>query len=69
MMNIVKVWVDREYVHILTEANKELRERVADYKRLREAADTQLQDFEIDPFGIHWPQLDEDLCFDCFPKA
>lgn len=68
-MNIIKVWVDRQYVHILTSENIELRERVADYPRLKIASEDELHHFEIDRFGIHWPSLNEDLCFDCFPKA
>ncbi len=34
-MNVSKVWGDNEYVHILTDGGQELRERIADYPRLR----------------------------------
>ncbi|KWW29082.1 MAG: hypothetical protein AUK63_1638 [bacterium P3] len=30
-MNVCTVWVDNEYVHILTDGGQELRERIADY--------------------------------------
>ena len=30
-MNVSKVWVDNEYVHILTDGEQELRERIADF--------------------------------------
>ncbi len=30
--------------------------------RLRSASDLELSDIELSPFGLHWPQLDEDLC-------
>ena len=35
-------------------------------KKLAKATDTQLKDFIIAPsgYGIHWPQLDEDLAID-----
>ncbi len=35
-------------------------------KRLAEASDTQVNDFSICPagYGIHWPQVDEDLAID-----
>lgn len=32
--------------------------------RLEGATLEQLNDIELSPFGIHWPQLDEDLSFE-----
>jgi len=29
--------------------------------RLKSATPDQLSDIELSPFGLHWPQLDEDL--------
>lgn len=65
-MNVKKIWVDSEYVHILTDNGCELRERVADYPRLRNASPDALQDYETDRYGISWHTLDEDLCFEYF---
>ena len=65
-MKISKVWVDSEYVHILTEDGVELCERIADYPRLRHASSDALQDYEIDRYGIRWRKLNEDLCFEYF---
>ncbi|MBQ1409195.1 MAG: DUF2442 domain-containing protein [Bacteroidales bacterium] len=65
-MNVSKVWVDSDYVHILTDGGQELRERIADYPRLRQASATALQDYETDRYGISWRALDEDLCFEYF---
>ena len=31
------------------------------YERLSRATGQQLADIELSPFGLHWPQLDEDL--------
>ncbi|WP_256379050.1 DUF2442 domain-containing protein [Beijerinckia sp. L45] len=31
------------------------------YPRLIAASAAERQDFEISPFGIHWPTLDEDI--------
>jgi len=33
---------------------------------LQNATPQQRNDFSLSPFGIHWQQLDEDLCFDGF---
>jgi hypothetical protein len=38
-----------------------LRFSVADNPRLKDGSHVQLSDVEISPFGVHWPQLDEDL--------
>ncbi len=34
---------------------------VSDSPRLKGGSHLQLSDIEISPFGLHWPQLDEDL--------
>jgi len=65
-MNVRKVWVDSDFVHILTDGGQELRERIVDYPRLRQASDKELQDYETDRFGISWRKLNEDLCFEFF---
>ena len=65
-MNVTKVWVDSDYVHILTDDGQELRERIADYPRLRQASAAMLQDYETDRYGISWRTLNEDLCFEYF---
>jgi hypothetical protein len=30
-------------------------------KRLENASDEQLNNIEVSPFGLHWPDIDEDL--------
>lgn len=59
----------QNYVHILTTEGTERKEAIAGYERLRNATPEQLQNFETDNLGIHWPDLDEDLCFEGFFKA
>ena len=56
----------QNYVHILTTEGTERKEAIAGYERLRNATPEQLQNFETDNLGIHWPDLDEDLCFESF---
>jgi hypothetical protein len=65
-MNVQKVWVDSNYIHILTDDGRELRERVADYPRLQQASPEALQCYETDRYGISWRTLNEDLCFEYF---
>lgn len=50
------------HIEIVMNSGQELRFPVADNPRLRAASDTALSNIELSPFGLHWPELDEDLC-------
>jgi hypothetical protein len=41
----------------------EIRFPVADNPRLSKGTPAQLNRIDISPFGLHWPDLDEDLSF------
>jgi hypothetical protein len=41
----------------------EIRFPIRDNPRLAKASPTQLNHIELSPFGLHWPDLDEDLSF------
>ena len=45
------------------ESGREIRFPVADNPRLAHGTPAQLSHIEISPFGLHWPDLDEDLSF------
>ena len=45
------------------ESGAEIRFAVADNQRLAKGTAKQLNNIEISPFGLHWPELDEDLSF------
>ena len=51
--------------HILIEMESglEIRFPVARNPRLAEGSPSQLKNIEVSPFGLHWPDLDEDLSF------
>jgi hypothetical protein len=63
-MKIAKVWVDQ--THIYAETDKGVRASYAfsDWPRLANATEEQRKNFNLSCFGIHWPQIDEDLCFE-----
>ena len=66
MIEISKVWISDEAVHVLAADGRKGVELFSDYPRLRLASEEQRHNFEVDDFGIHWPDLNEDLCFDNF---
>ncbi len=45
-------------------AGNEIRFPVAENPRLANGTAAQLNHVEFSPFGIHWPDLDEDLSFE-----
>lgn len=50
-------------VVITFESGAKLSFPIKENLRLAGATDKQLQNMELSPFGIHWPDLDEDLSF------
>ncbi|MGA9779791.1 MAG: DUF2442 domain-containing protein [Limisphaerales bacterium] len=48
---------------IRMESGAEIRFPVAQNPRLANGTPQQLNHIEISPFGLHWPELDEDLSF------
>lgn len=55
-------YCDGEVV-ITMRSGAEIRFAVAENPRLAGGSQSQLSNMEMSPFGIHWPQLDEDLSF------
>jgi len=51
------------HIIISMESGVEIRFPVAENPRLARGTAEQLSRIEISPFGIHWPDLDEDLSF------
>jgi hypothetical protein len=45
------------------ESGAEIRFPIAGNPRLARGTPRQLNHIEISPFGLHWPELDEDLSF------
>lgn len=66
MINVTEIWLTDSAVWIRTEDGREAKERFSDYPRLKYATEEQRCNFVSDAGGIHWPELDEDLCFESF---
>jgi hypothetical protein len=50
-------------------SGKEIHFPVSSNPRLANGTEAQLNHIEISPFGIHWPDLDEDLSFEGIAKG
>ena len=60
-MKIEKVWFDKDYVFIRTDIGHIVGNPLIWFPRLLNATIKERNNFEISPFGVHWPDIDEDL--------
>ncbi len=69
-LRIQQVWFDRslDLIVVLLNNKKVLKRPLSDFKRLANASEEQLHNFENDGIGIHWPDVDEDLSLRGFLK-
>lgn len=51
------------FIVVVMQSGAELRFPVAPNPRLAKGTPSQLGNMELSPFGLHWPELDEDLSF------
>ena len=63
---IEKIWLTDTAIWIRTADGKEACEKFADYQRLKWATPEQRANYTADSYGIHWEDVDEDLCFENF---
>ncbi len=59
----VTAFHENGFIVVRMEGGAEIRFPVADNPRLARGTPGQLNHIEISPFGLHWPELDEDLSF------
>lgn len=52
---------DDGFIVISMQSGAQLRFPISENPRLANASPPQLSNIEISPFGLHWPDLDEDL--------
>lgn len=52
------------YIHVKMESGVEIKFPVDKNPRLSKGATEQLNNIEVSPLGLHWPDLDEDLSFE-----
>ncbi len=54
---------DGGYVTVLIAGTVEIRFPITVSDRLARGTEAQLKNIEVSPFGLHWPELDEDLSY------
>jgi len=56
-------YYDCGYVIVRIAGTVEIRFPITASTRLEKGTEAQLKNIEVSPFGLHWPELDEDLSF------
>lgn len=64
--DINRIWLTEDAIFVEDKNGNQAFERFANYIRLKDATLYQRQNYTVSHFGIHWPELDEDLSFDGF---
>jgi hypothetical protein len=65
--DIVKVWLTTRAIHVRTKDGREAFEKFCDYPFLAKAPPSVRKNYAVKPFGVHWPDLDDEgLSFDGF---
>ena len=69
-LRIKRLYFDKELDLMLLVLNnkKVIKRAISEFKRLANATEEQLHNFENDGIGIHWPDVDEDLSLRGFLK-
>lgn len=65
-MKIIKIWLENDRIYGLTDDGRTLWQSLLYYRRLRNASEEEVADYEMDDEGIHWPKIDEDISFESF---
>ena len=65
-ISVKSVWFQDERIFIQTTSREERSQPLKWFPKLFNASLAERQKFELSPFGIHWPGLDEDLSFEGF---
>ncbi len=58
-----KVFEKDGYIVVVMKSGAEIRFPVSGNPRLSHGTPEELNHIEVSPFGLHWPDLDEDLSF------
>ena len=61
-----KVWLTDTAICIRTSDSREASEQFANVQRLNRATPEQRSNYKVTPYGIYWPELDENLSFEVF---
>jgi hypothetical protein len=67
-METYKIWFDEQNLYLQTTKGKVFKHILSEFPLLEKASSLQRENYQFSPFGIHWPEIDEDLSFEGLTK-
>lgn len=64
--DVLHVWFEDDGLCITLKDGRKSKALFADYPRLLNATKEQRENYTASHYGLHWPDIDEDLSFDGF---
>lgn len=65
-MKIIKLWFENGRIYVANDKGETLYQSLKFYPRLMAASDEQRSNYELEHFGIHWDDIDEDVSYESF---
>ena len=65
----IQAYFSEGYIFVSMDTGVEIKFPVEKNRRLSTGTSDQLNKIEVSPFGLHWPDLDEDLSFEGLAKG
>ena len=65
-MKITDIWFDDSFIYGKTDGGDVLRQPLRFYPRLRNATESERNNYRFSTAGIHWRNIDEDVSFESF---
>ena len=65
-MKITDIWFEDGYIYGKTDIGDVLRQPLRFYPHLRNATESERNNYHISTVGIHWRNIDEDVSFESF---
>ena len=63
MYSADKVWVDDELIVVRLDDGRIIGCPKVWFPKIMAASSDQLDSYKLSPYGVHWPELDEDISF------
>jgi Protein of unknown function (DUF3532). len=65
-MKVTRLWFADERIYIENDKGETLYQLLKFYPRLLLATNEERNSYELEPFGIHWENIDEDVSYESF---
>lgn len=65
-MKVIRLWFEDGRIYVINDKGETLYQSLKFYPRLLLATEEQRSNYEFEPFGIRWDEIDEDMSYESF---